>query len=249
MRRLEVLSELYAEYNIFSEECYGLGSPVKEYMQMYPKHYYCQDIIKFLKHHKYNPEKRGADLPWWGNRYFSDDKDTRIMIISQDSLSNDAGSVVFWAHLFDAVKSQMEFTAYISRLYNKNLFRYNSWSRVYQQLCSWKLDINYCFITDAAKVYKTRSWKDRDFDRTRSRILLMREIELCQPDLIITLGASPVTLINDEWSYGDIVGRKVAVGTVPMVAAPFFIGNGPTQPHFKERMEVVTKSILEYINE
>jgi len=69
----------------------------------------------------------------------------------------------------------------------------------------------------------------------------------CQPDLIITLGASPVTLINDEWSYGDIVGKKEMVGFVPLIAAPFFIGNGPTQPYFKERMEKATAQIAEHL--
>lgn len=248
MRSLQALSKLYAEYHIFPEICFGTGSPVYEFMHMYPKNYYSRDMLDFLKFHKYNPVQRGADLPWWGSRYFSEDKDARVMIISQDSLSDDAGSVVFWAHLFDIAKSQMEFSAYSSRLNNKNLFRYNSWSHVYQQLCSWELDLRYIYMTDAAKVYKSGSWKDRNFDKNRSRILLKNEITLCQPDLIITLGASPVALLNDEWNYGDIVGKKVMVGSVPLVASPFFIGNGPTQPHFKERMERASLQISEYIN-
>lgn len=249
MRSLRDLSKLYAEYYIYPVKCFDTGSPAYEFFRMFPKNYFSQDMFEFLKFHRYSPVQRGADLPWWGSQYFSDDKGTRVMIISQDSLSDDAGSVVFWAQLFDVVNSQVEYSAYTSRLSNKNLFRYNSWFRVQQQLCSWGLDIKHCFITDAAKVYKLGSWKDRDFDKTRSRRLLKGEIELCQPDLIITLGASPVTLINDEWSYGDIVGKKVILVTIPLIVAPFFIGNGPTQPCFKERMEKVTIQITELISD
>ena len=173
---MKSLSKLYAEYHIFPEKCFGAGSPAYEFFRMFPKNYFSQDMFEFLKLHRYSPVQRGADLPWWGSRYFSEDKDTRVMIISQDSLSDDAGSVVFWAQLFDVVKSQAEYSAYTGRLKDKNLFRYNSWFRVQQQLCGWGLDIRHCFITDAAKVYKFKSWKDRDFDKNSSRSLLKNEM-------------------------------------------------------------------------
>jgi len=190
-------------------------------------------------------------MPWWGSRFFSKEEGFRVFIISQDSLSKDAGSVVFWANLFNAVKSKAEYDNYTSKLNEKKLFRYSSWNKVYEQLRNWGLDLDFCYITDAAKVYKTGSWKDRDFDKVKSRELLMEEISICNPNLIITLGSSPVLLINKEWSYGELVelGEEVAVNKIDCIVAPFFIGNGPTQSNYKNRIEIASSLIKSNIKQ
>lgn len=219
-------------------------------MGLYPTNYYTRELGEFLKYHSYQPLQRGADLPWWGCNYFSNMSGARTMIISQDSLANDAGSVVFWAQLFSVIKNEANYKNYISHLTDKELFRFSSWNKVYNQLCNWKLDLDFCFITDAAKVYKYGSWKNRDFDKKRSKELLLEEIEICNPDLIIILGAEPLKLLEPDIKYGDIVdsGKIININNFKVVVSPFIIGNGPTQKNFKERLDVASKLIIEVLS-
>lgn len=247
MKTIEDISRQYAKYKIFPDCYYSSGSPVEAFIRLYPDNYYFRELVEFLKFHSYPPVQRGADLPWWGCNYFSSFPGKRTMIISQDSLSNDAGSIAFWAQLFSVIKNEDDYKYYTSQLTDRNLFRYNSWNKVYNQLYNWKLDLSYCFITDAAKVYKYGSWKDRDFDRQRSKELLLEEIELCKPDLIIILGSAPLTLLNPDLRYADIVdsGKTINISNAKCVVSPFIIGNGPTQLNFKERLATASKLILE----
>lgn len=71
--------------------------------------HYSKDIDTFLSFHDYEANRRGADLPWWRNTYFNNCSGQRTMIISQDSLSTDAGSVVFWANLYDVINNEDEY--------------------------------------------------------------------------------------------------------------------------------------------
>lgn len=244
---IQNLSRLYAKYRIFPDCCYSSGSPVEAFTRLYPDNNYSKELGVFLKLHTYPPVQRGADLPWWGCNYFSCIPGKRTMIISQDSLSKDAGSIAFWAQLFSVIRNEDNYKYYTSQLSDKDLFRFSSWSKVYNQLHNWKLDLNYCFITDAAKVYKNGSWKDRDFDRQRSKELLLEEIEICKPDLIIILGAAPLVLLDPDIKYGDIVdsGKTININSFKCIVSPFIIGNGPTQVNFKERLAAASKLILE----
>jgi len=107
------------------------------------------------------------------------------------------------------------------------------------------IDLKYCYITDAAKVYKNGSWKDRDFDKKKSKELLQSEIELCNPDLIILLGASGLELLNKNIKYGEAVerGKPIFINGRECVVTPFFTGQGPTQKNFKERLKIASKLI------
>ena len=250
MRDIEILSEAFSKYFLFPSSCYSVGSPLRFFQELYPQNYYSVQAGQLLISHLYPPTQRGSDMPWWGSKYFSDEKGYRVLIISQDSLASDAGSIVFWANLFNNVKSRDEYERYTSKLNIKNLFRYSSWLKVYNQLLEWGIPLDFCYITDAAKVYKSGSWKDRDFDRVKSRELLLEEISICKPDLVITLGSSPINLLNKDCNYGQLVehGKTILLNGVECCIAPFFLGNGPTQPNFKKRFEITYQLIKSKVN-
>lgn len=247
MKEIDDVAKLYVKYKIFPDGCYSSGSPVESFLRLYPDNYYSKELKDFLKFHTYSPIQRGADLPWWGCNYFNSIPSKRTMIISQDSLSKDAGSIVFWAHLFSVIKSEDDYKCYTSQLNDTDLFKFNSWYKVYNQLSNWKLDLSCCFITDAAKVYRHGSWKDRDFDKQRSKELLLEEIEACKPNLIIILGSAPLILLNPDLRYADIIdsGKIINISNIKCIVSPFFIGMGITQLNFKERLAIASRLILD----
>ncbi|QQE80448.1 hypothetical protein [Alicyclobacillus sp. SO9] len=53
----------------------------------------------------------------------------------------------------------------------------------------WGVNIDYCFVTDAAKVHQRGMQDDGCFDISLSSDLLWKEVELCNPNLLILLGA------------------------------------------------------------
>lgn len=125
------LSEIFTEYNIYPLSSYIETSPVRCFQYLFPDNYYSKDIAEFLSLHNYKPVRRGSDLPWWGKNFFKSNEKNKIMIISQDSLSDDAGSIVFWSQLYGLINSKEEFENYTSLLKDKKLFAYNSWVKVY----------------------------------------------------------------------------------------------------------------------
>lgn len=247
MNRLQELSLIFKSYKTFPLSCYKNGTPLRRFQELYPTDYYSSQAEAFLQYHDYSQAQRGSDLPWWGKYFFSDAKGFRVMIISQDSLAKDAGSIVFFASLFPVCNSEQEFQRYVSGLNENQSFSYNSWRKVREQLNKWGIDLNYCYITDAAKVYKNGSWKDRDFDKKKSKELLQSEIKLCKPDLIVLLGTSGLALLNKNIKYGDVVekGKPILINGKECVVAPFITGQGHTQKNFKERLDIASKVIQE----
>lgn len=246
MEKIIQLSNLFADYQLYPKQLFTEDTPVKAFQRMYPDNSYSIQIEEFLKYHDYKPARRGADLPWWGSSYFSEAKSQRVFIISQDSLSVDAGSIVFFANLFPVCKTKEEYERYHSSLGPNQSFRYSSWVKLkelFEQ--QWKLYYDFLYITDAAKVYKQGSWKDRAFDKPRSKKLLEKEIKFCNPDLIIILGGPGLSLLLPDAKFSDIVeiGKPISILSIKTVVAPFPIGNGPTQPRFKERLELATEKI------
>ena len=106
------------------------------------------------------------------------------------------------------------------------------------------------YITDAVKVYKKDSWKDKNFDRQKSKKLLEDEIEFCNPGLIIILGKSPLCLLDKTKNYASVIesGKPILIQSKKCIVAPFLIGNGPTQPNFKQRLEIATYLIREELS-
>ena len=243
------LSELFKEYNIYPLKSYSENTPIRVFQELFPDHYYSKDIEKFLSLHKYKSLKRGSDLPWWGSDFFQGSEKNKVMIISQDSLSKDAGSIVFWAHLYDVINNKDGYEKYTSSLENKKLFIYNNWQKIYNQFLRWNINLDCCYITDASKVYKNESYKDGDFDIKKSRELLCKEIEICKPNLIILLGRPPLKLLFPKVKYEDAVENGVCLhfNDSKVVVAPFISGQGLTQKNYRGRLEIATNLIKSYI--
>jgi len=103
--RISQLAQLFAEYEIYPKEKFTVDTLAGWFLEN-SDNYYAQDLRNdFLPKQNYQSEKRGADLPWWGKEYFSEQKGKRIFIVAQDSGTPDAGSIVFWAHLFGSPNS------------------------------------------------------------------------------------------------------------------------------------------------
>lgn len=243
MNQISALSKIFARYKTYPIGKYILQSPVRHFQHLYPKNYFSSQIEIFLREHIYKPAQRGADLPWWGSKYFTDESGRRVMVISQDSLAEDAGSIVFWACLYSVVKSEDEYIKFTQGLNSENPFTFKSWETMQKQLLDWNIDLRFCYITDASKVYKDDSWKS--FDKPKSKALLEAEIEFCNPNLIILLGASPLSLIDSTQNYTRSVeaGKLLQLGNKKYVVAPFPIGQGHTQPNFKRRLEITSSLI------
>jgi len=235
------LSQIFAEYQIYPLSCYKANSPLRVFQKLYPDNYYAKDVEIFLSLHDYKPIRRGADLPWWGECYFEDDGKKRVMIVSQDSLAQDAGSVVFWAHLYEVIGSRYEYDRFTQRLEDPKLFEYNKWQRSYSQIMRWKIDLKHCYITDASKVYWQNLQHRKGFNREASRSLLKREIDFVRPDLIILLGGDPLKLLFGL-EYKDVVekGEYIFYRGIPCVVSPFITGQGHTQKNYYKRLEIAS---------
>jgi hypothetical protein len=252
MKEINKLANLFAEYRIYPREKYGNRSAISVFHNMYPDNYYSEASRFLIDKQNYNPEQRGADLPWWGKKYFSTKKGYRVMVVSQDSLAEDAGSVVFAGQFLSEDMGQNHYSD-IYKEYTKRMgtkyFSPNKLKKVFEQFKGWNIDSDFLYLTDASKVYKNNSWKDRDFDKERSKDLLNAEIDLCGSDAIILLGAQPLILLDKKINYSSSVeaGKLVTIGKNKCIVAPFFIGNGPSGNRwglgFKKRLEIATKLI------
>ena len=95
MTRIEKLARLFARYKIYSKNCYIDYSPARIFQKMFPEDHYSRDMEEFFSYQDCEPAQRGADLPWWGKKFFTEQAGFRVLIVGQDSLTKDAGSVVF----------------------------------------------------------------------------------------------------------------------------------------------------------
>ncbi len=245
MNQITALSKIFARYKTYPISKYTSQSPLHHFQHLYPKNYFSSQVEVFLREHIYKPSQRGADLPWWGSKYFTNESSHRVMVISQDSLAKDAGSIVFWACLYLVVNSKDEYIKFTQGLDSENPFVFKSWETMRKQLLDWNIDLRFCYITDASKVYKDDSWKDKDFDKPKSKTLLEAEIEFCNPDLVILLRSSPLFLVDPTQNYARAVeaGKMLHFGNRKYVIAPFPIGQGRTQSNFKKRLEIASSLI------
>ena len=242
---IDELSKIFADYKVFPEEAFKEKSPLRVFQKLYPDNYYSNEVEKLIRLQKYKQFTRGADLPWWGEDFFNSNAKTKVFIVSQDSLSKDAGSIVFWSQLYGPINSKEDYEIYNLLLDENDLFAYNSWNKVNKQLGEWNIDLNNCYITDAAKVYKEASYKDRDFDNAKSKELLVAEIEVCKPDLIILLGGQPLRLLIPKIKYSAAVdsGEYLDFDGIRVVVSPFITGQGHTQKNYKDRLNIASALI------
>ncbi|MBU2633267.1 hypothetical protein KJ751_02055 [Patescibacteria group bacterium] len=235
--KIKQLAQIFAKYKICPQDCYDEFSSVRVFQKMFPDNYFSKDLETLISYQLYEPIQRGADLPWWGQKYFTEEPGQRVMIISQDSLAEDAGSVVFWAFLYPVLHTKEEYCKFIDRRGMNTSFAYNSWKKIFDQINDWMIDLDFCYITDASKVYKKSSWKNRDFDHQKSKELLEEEIVFCNPDVVILLGAQSLSLVDSNKNYAETVeaGKSFLFNGRKCIVSPFLSGNGPSQKNFKER--------------
>jgi hypothetical protein len=243
--KIEGLARLFSNYKIYPQSCYKESSPVDVLNRMFPDDHYSRDLKVFLPLQEYAPEQRGADLPWWGKKFFTQEKGFRTLIVAQDSLAKDARSIVLYAHLMPLVSDKAGYERYTTQLHSNGRSFFNSWNTVKEQLHEWDIGLDFLYITDAKKVYTKGSWKDWDFDVPQSKKLLEEEIDFCNPDLIILLGASPLRLLDKEMHYSSAVNKRdtMLIRGRRCVVSPFFIGQGRTQAGFKEKVQITGNAI------
>lgn len=241
--RIKILSIEFAQYKTYPLIRFIGDSPLRKFQELYPSNHYSIEIENFLAYHNYDPIRRGADLPWWGKEFFSSKPGFRVMIITRDSLAEDAGSVVLYSHLFPVIEAQGEYYSYANSLNNKQTFSFKSWNTFSAQFCEWGINMDFLYITDAAKVYKINS--NTSFDKDKSRCLLKREIEICNPDLVIMLGSSSFELFTKGLKFGEVVenGQAINIQGIKCLVSPFITGQGVTQPRFKEKLSRATDVI------
>lgn len=245
MKKIKELAQLFVKFRIYSNRYCNDGSAVRIFQKMFTYDHYSRDLETFLTFQNYIPERRGVDLPWCGKKFFTKQTDFRTLIVSQDSLAKEAGSIVLFTHLMPVIDNEAQYRKYTSQLNAGKTFSFNSWNKIKSQLIKWNIDFDFLYITDAMKVYKKGSLEDRDFDRKESKKLLEAEIEFCNPNLVILLGASPLHLLERDKNYASAVegGKSILIQGRKCIVAPFLIGKGHTQPHFKKRLEMATDLI------
>ncbi|MEQ6377440.1 hypothetical protein RZN22_13425 [Bacillaceae bacterium S4-13-58] len=205
-------------------------NPKDKYDQLFDKDHYRNDIRLFLKQHQYKQIRIGADLPWWGKKYFTSQKGVRVMIISQDSNTPDAGSITCYAHLMRYFK-KAEYSSYIKK---NRLAAFTGWNDVKTLICEAGIDLDFLYITDGRKVYPTESLQyknassdsdeERKFkEKKRKSIiqsmskrhkevnanLLKSEIKFCDPDVIIALGGVGLFLLDVSKNITNLLHNEL----------------------------------------
>jgi len=220
MGKIGKLAQLFAKYRIYPKEKFTINTAVGWFLEN-SDNYYADDLKNdFLPEQNYLSEKRGADLPFWGKEYFSNGKGRRIFIITQDSQTPDAGSIVFWAHFFGNPALFEDFKKAIGKKSQSRL-RYDEFI-----LNDLKIPTDFVYITDAKKVYQNNSWEK--FDDQQSKNLLEEEISFCQPDAIIFLGSSGLELLAGKRRLADYYqgSENIKINGIDCFLFPFPTGMG-----------------------
>jgi len=241
MNKIDELAQIFAEYKIYPQKRYDKHSPVRVFQKMFPGNHYSKDLETFLSYQDYKFEQRGADLPWWGRKYFGEEKGSRTMIIAQDSEMPNAGSIALFAQLFPVIDSLEQYKKFVIALGKKGNYGFAQRFRVKKQIINWGLDFDFLYITDASKVYENNN----SFNKIKSKELLEREIDFCNPSLIILLGAQPLYLLDKTKKFGDVVGKNILIKGRNCAVAPFITGLGISRKDFKPRLAMVSNLIKE----
>ncbi|RAP74360.1 hypothetical protein [Paenibacillus montanisoli] len=242
MNRKEAILELaqvYSNYAIYPKKRFIDNTALRVFQRTHSENHYAHEIEFLLQNQKDESDRLGADLPWWGKKYFTLDKGTRVFIISQDSLSEDAGSIAFYMNLMN--ESVMDTNSYNNYIHNNRLERFASWGMAKNYLIECGIDLDFAFVTDARKVYPRDTMKFKQFiseqkrktlrddsyvygfqkdllnlNVKESKELLVSEINFCKPDLIITLGEVGFHYLHREIPLTPVL--KQSNTTVPILA-------------------------------
>lgn len=182
-RSVKALSDLFKETEIYSQNRYTANSPLRVFQQEYPNHIYSVEIEEFIKNQKEEAFGDGADLPWWGDLYFSNEPALRVMILTQDSLGPNKGSVAaYMPFLIDGRKSSSDLNEYVRKYDWQKFAAFSRFRKLFKQL---NLDTRFLYVTDARKV--SGDWKS----------VLEREIEIASPNVVLCLGQTGLEYIAD----------------------------------------------------
>ncbi|MEH6908554.1 uracil-DNA glycosylase family protein [Neobacillus drentensis] len=215
LMKITSLGEIFKPYGIYPQDRFHEKTAVRVFQNTHPFHHYAKEAEHFIQTQPVNSDRIGADMPYWGKKYFSKEKGTRYFIISQDSNSLDAGSIVFYAQLMNNEISPDEINTYI----NKHcLTKFRSWGEARKfLLLELELDMDYVYLTDAKKVYpigkkeqnlkadQNQRQKWLSFEEETSRKLVFEEIELCSPDVIIAMGTNALDLLNPNLPTQSVI--------------------------------------------
>lgn len=275
MRSLEEIIKGYIKYGIYPQQ--SLKAHYSPYMVLknlleHQCPTYFQELTEMIKKQPEESNRIGADLPYWGEKYFSSLPGPRIMIIAQDSKAIDSGSIVFYAPL---IHLNLESSNQYNELFydkitdffpdKQRTFRYDSYRHVVDAINDWEINLDFTFITDAKKVYVDSSKQqmkqgikqEKLFNVTESQDLLNIEIENAQPDFIILLGREPLNIINkinnSKIKYEDVVGKEPFIlKNNTYISAPFITGQGrfsPNKATFLERYKKTAYQIKKLLKE
>lgn len=204
--RIIALGKMFNNYKIYPQSRYKENTALKRFQETHPKDHYALEVQFLLKQQDEYSDRIGADLPYWGAKYFSNEKRKRYFIIFQDSNSRDAGSIVFYANLMNQNMTASEVNQYIRQ---NELTPFRSWNDAKELLFNnLEIDINFVYLTDAKKVYpegkieanKSAEQRERQkwlqSETELSRQLIYEEIAICSPDIVIALGSNAQMLLN-----------------------------------------------------
>jgi hypothetical protein len=220
--KIKELGELFRPYGIYPQDRFNETTAFKVFQKTHPDHHFAREAQYLIGTQQRHSERIGADLPYWGKNYFSNDHNTRYFVISQDSNSLDAGSIVFYANLMNNEIDPNTIQAYINRY---SLTAFKSWKDARDFLLSdLKLDMDYVYLTDAKKVYpKGKREQNHQADQKQrqkwlaeceemSRELIFKEISLCSPDVIIAMGSNALRLLNpNSPTQSAVLGSNLLV--------------------------------------
>lgn len=180
------LSKLFSEYKIYPQDDYTPEKSFKLYEKDFSNDPYVNDVNKILKAQPSKSEYC-ADLPWWGVNYFDDSPGKRVMAISQDTNAKETGSIALHSHLID--KNNLNKEIIKDRWKNMKLFK--------EFFDKFLNNYNYLYVTDARKAREKNKGLS---DNEKSIMLLKKEIEICNPNLIIVFGTGTARRIGLKYS-------------------------------------------------
>lgn len=206
--KIKQLGEIFRPYGIYPQDRYNEKTAFKVFQNTHPDHHFSREAQYLIGTQQRHSERIGADLPYWGKNYFSNDQNTRYFIISQDSNSLDAGSIVFYANLMNHEIHPKEIHSYINRY---KLTPFKSWNDARDFFISdLELNMDYVYVTHAKKVYpKGKREQNYHVDQKQrqkwlaeceeiSRELIFKEIAFCSPDIIIAMGTNALKLLKPD---------------------------------------------------
>ena len=68
---------LFKDYKIYPKSRFNDKTFIRKFIEIYPNDSYSKDILRLIEVQDINSNIRGADLPWWGKKYFTDTKITK----------------------------------------------------------------------------------------------------------------------------------------------------------------------------